>query len=389
MAKVNATLSNLVRYLLENKQFNLNISSQFNHSVNSYQKCNAAFLIILCGETHPDYKPAHDYLYQECNGSSNQNISQFYIAGLDYLSTEYSDRLENDSDFSNSIGEALNAIQNNLSPEIVQEKVWQILFPEAVGLRYDQDKGIDSLREKRKINIKKTNPRPINKPGQQILFTSNILLTIPLDPESLHQLNIEDPIKNQLESVIGEEQKFWYDHPIPVGIDSEQNEVLYGIHGLDQAIAFEKKRGNLAENVKVSCLLSASVTHDGLHNLAKRYIESEIGNSKRIDHLDLFIISETDTQYLINEILIPAKRKYLPRISDEKYLNIFGVDGEYGRHYSFLKAIAALWNYLIDPEIKATFKIDLDQVFPQKELVDETGKSVFEHFCTDLWGATG
>jgi hypothetical protein len=37
----------------------------------------------------------------------------------------------------------------------------------------------------------------------------------------------------------------------------------------------------------------------------------------------------------------------------------------------------------------ATFKIDLDQVFPQKELVEQTGASAFEHFSTPLWGARG
>ena len=70
-------------------------------------------------------------------------------------------------------------------------------------------------------------------------------------------------------------------------------------------------------------------------------------------------------------------------------ISVLGVDGCYGRHYSFLKAIAALWNVLIDPEIKATFKIDLDQVFPQTELIEQTGASAFEHFQTPLWGATG
>jgi len=70
-------------------------------------------------------------------------------------------------------------------------------------------------------------------------------------------------------------------------------------------------------------------------------------------------------------------------------LEMFGVDGEYGRHYSFLKAISAFWNILIDPEIKATFKIDLDQVFPQKELVEQSKASAFEHFKTALWGAHG
>jgi hypothetical protein len=64
------------------------------------------------------------------------------------------------------------------------------------------------------------------------------------------------------------------------------------------------------------------------------------------------------------------------------------VDGRYGRHYSFLKAVAALWHVAIDPEIRATFKIDLDQVFPQDVLLAETGRTLFGHLATPLWGAT-
>jgi hypothetical protein len=48
-----------------------------------------------------------------------------------------------------------------------------------------------------------------------------------------------------------------------------------------------------------------------------------------------------------------------------------------------------LWNVLIDPEKKATFKIDLDQVFPQRELVEQSGSSALEHFTTPLWGGLG
>jgi hypothetical protein len=43
----------------------------------------------------------------------------------------------------------------------------------------------------------------------------------------------------------------------------------------------------------------------------------------------------------------------------------------------------------MDPEIIATFKIDLDQVFPQEELVEQSKASAFEHFKTALWGACG
>lgn len=49
----------------------------------------------------------------------------------------------------------------------------------------------------------------------------------------------------------------------------------------------------------------------------------------------------------------------------------------------------ALREKRIVTEIKATFKIDLDQVFPQTELIEQTGASAFEYFQTLLWGASG
>ena len=92
---------------------------------------------------------------------------------------------------------------------------------------------------------------------------------------------------------------------------------------------------------------------------------------------------------LVDDILAPAAIRYLGGADSQELLTVFGVDGEYGRHYSFLKAIAAFWQIVMEPEIKATFKIDLDQVFPQKELVEQAGSSAFEHFTTPLWGAQG
>ena len=111
--------------------------------------------------------------------------------------------------------------------------------------------------------------------------------------------------------------------------------------------------------------------------------------SEPLDHLNIFAFTEADTNSLIDNVLLPLVEQCCPQEDAEKLLSVFGVDGRYGRHYSFLKAISALWNVLVDEDIKATFKIDLDQVFPQAELVEQTGASAFGHLQTPLWGATG
>jgi hypothetical protein len=108
-----------------------------------------------------------------------------------------------------------------------------------------------------------------------------------------------------------------------------------------------------------------------------------------LNNLDVYVFTETDTQRIIKEVLAPAARYFLQHPDATNALSMIGVDGQYGRHYSFLKAVAAFWKVFVEPRVNATFKIDLDQVFPQQTLVAQTGASAFEHFMTPLWGATG
>ena len=42
------------------------------------------------------------------------------------------------------------------------------------------------------------------------------------------------------------------------------------------------------------------------------------------------------------------------------------------------ETMAAFWNVFIDPHVKATFKIELDQIFPQQTLVEQTGATALE-----------
>ncbi|MBW2585098.1 MAG: hypothetical protein JRE36_16465, partial [Deltaproteobacteria bacterium] len=139
----------------------------------------------------------------------------------------------------------------------------------------------------------------------------------------------------------------------------------------------------------MTCILSVSVTHQGLHQIARPYIEEELRRADFLKHIDVYVFTEDDTHRILNDILVAAARQFLKTTDAADELAMFGVDGEYGRHYSFLKAMAAFWAVLVEPRAKATFKIDLDQVFPQQTLVGKTGCSAFEHFMTPLWGAQG
>ncbi len=264
-----------------------------------------------------------------------------------------------------------------------QQALFTVLFPEGLGLQTPEQRtqAVRTLRTKRTVQIKQLNPDPIRSPEHELIFTSNILLTVPLsDQETTWQ--VPAAVKESLKQVKSEAQQFWYDHPIPLDLPLEKNEALYGLKGLQDALTYEQ---NVTGPLTV--ILSASATHSGLRALAKLYFDFLFSAGPALPDLQIFIFTEDDVQRLLRTVLKPLAQRYFPQADFSALEEVLGVDGEYGRHYSFLKAITAFWQVFVNPRIKGTFKIDLDQVFPQAELVRETGKTAFEHFKTGLWGA--
>ncbi|MGH2511801.1 MAG: hypothetical protein ACRDGQ_03845, partial [Candidatus Limnocylindrales bacterium] len=233
----------------------------------------------------------------------------------------------------------------------------------------------------------------IQDPGREVLFTSNVLLGLPLDDAPLDRLGLDPEIRTAVTRARSGSQRHWFDHPVPIGVEPSANEVLHGLRGLDAAIQAEAALVGDLEPGRLTCLLSVSVTHDELRDVARRYIEVELGRTEPLNHLEVVVAGETEVRRLVDEVLRPAIDRFVPTPADGSGpgsgLDVLGVDGEYGRHYSFLKAIAAIWQVLVDPGVRATFKIDLDQVVPEAELVAETGRSAFGHLQTPLWGARG
>ncbi|MGB5746367.1 MAG: hypothetical protein WBM69_05255, partial [Desulfobacterales bacterium] len=58
-------------------------------------------------------------------------------------------------------------------------------------------------------------------------------------------------------------------------------------------------------------ILSASVTHAGLHEIARPYIEEEISRAGFLNHTTVYVFTENDTSQIINDILIPAADNFL------------------------------------------------------------------------------
>ncbi|MFC1923114.1 hypothetical protein ACFLY4_07480 [Chloroflexota bacterium] len=353
---------------------------------------NAAFIFSLAGESHPAYKEASAFLERMTTSPVWEVTASFYLKGIMLIEEEIDSLGHNNPDLPHQLESLSNQLSNRNAQQGKSRAVegfWSFFHPEATGIWSHEQQRIDALRAKRKVSITNHNHNPIQDPARQILFTSNVLLTLPPGGKSLGELSLSESLKNRVAAVREEPQVYWYDHPIQIGVEPDKNEVLYGLRGLHSALDFEHTHGSTSPGSQLTCVLSVSVTHDGLHGIARQYLANELQRIEPLTGLNILVFTETDTRQLIDEILAPAVKHYLGEVRAAELLSVFGVDGEYGKHYTFLKAIAALWNVLIDPQIQATFKIDLDQVFPQEELLKESGLSAFEHFMTPLWGAEG
>ncbi|MBW1894543.1 MAG: hypothetical protein JRI91_12735 [Deltaproteobacteria bacterium] len=363
-------------------------------------KLNASFFIKLMGPDHPDYEKAEGFLNKMITYPEWKETAKFYLSGADAVCCEINDVCQEDQEFLKSLKQLrqyLSERKNAVKKENLVEMIHSVFFPEATGIQNAKQERIEELRNRRTITISELNNNPITEPARQILFTSNVLLTVPSASTPIEDLPFSDSLKKELKKTAEETQSYWYDHPIQIGVEPKKNEILYGLRELDQTIEFERVRGNVPDNKtgnmtgegKLAVVLSVSVTHKGLQKIAGQYLKEELIRTGGLNNIDVYLFTEADTQRIINEVLIPFWTDCMDRDSAREFLSVFGVDGEYGRHYSFLKAIAAFWQICIYPKVKATFKIDLDQVFPQKELVEESGSSAFEHLMTPLWGAKG
>ncbi len=355
------------------------------------QSLNSSFLILLCGRDHPEFTRAKDYLKKMEKNKTYASLAQFFTGSLGLISAEIDNRVKNDTDFASRLLKLSKYSESNTNFSSLEsiDAIWSVFFPEAENVFVNKDQRSVELRQRRTVKIKSLNQSPITDPGKQMIFTSNILLTIPDKKTNLNSLGYSEELVKGINLAAREKQAFYYDHPIQIGTKPEANEILYGLNGLNNTAVYEKKTGNMDSDQKLTCILSASVTHKGLQKIAKKYIKEELDKYGNFEHLDIYIFTEEDTEKIIDEIFLPVAEIMNNNKGEELLKTVFGVDGEYGRHYSFLKAITAFWSILIDTDKIATFKIDLDQIFPEKELKEQSGKSAFEHYKTPLWGAQG
>ena len=348
---------------------------------------DGAFLVVLCGPEHPAHDRAMAMLDRARGGTAGE-VAGFLRRAVDLVRDEVATRGAADPALAARMATAAARLADaGIGDRDATEALWSVFFPEGVGIVGSEPAREAALRARRTVQIERPNPDPIVDPGREVLFTSNVLLTLPASSRPVAALPYPPGLLRDLAAAAGEPQRQWFDHPIQVGVEPGANELLYGLRGLDEALEFENARrpggGGLGT---MPCVLSVTVTHDGLRRAARPYIEAELARSGGLRHLAVHAFTEADTGRLIDDVIAPAAGG---AGSADLLRVVFGVDGAYGRHYSFLKAVAALWHVVVDARVRATFKIDLDQVFPQADLVAATGRSAFEHLTRAAWGAHG
>lgn len=267
------------------------------------------------------------------------------------------------NDVINLIAQKANDELDGQASESIKKGILDDLYFAENQLSLDTE-SIDKVTERRSIKNVKLNSKPISNPFKEMIITSNIMLTLPRDYNAFDFEN-----KHLIDMY--ENQENWYDHPIPVDIEDQSNEIIYGLTNLNKAIKTETDE-------IVTVILSVSVTHNSLNQIAKEYIDAKLSGND-VSSLNIYIFTEDECNKLT---------KILDK-KDKDLHDTLGVSGKYGRHYSFLKAITPLFKAVVNENIKATFKIDLDQVFPQKQLKNATGRYAFDNFKSKRWGASG
>jgi hypothetical protein len=359
---------------------------------------NAAFLLVLSGSRLSHQARGYlDYMAEDGEWGS---VASSYLMALENIEDEVEGTCSKDPWLKKALVDlaAHLDIGLDMSGSHAVELFHRVFCPEAVGLavglQNDEDdqsearmEAVHALRERRIVTVNKLNPVPLTQPHREILFTSNALVTLPPDESCL--MNLPAETREEVATVMETDQLHWYDHPIPLGVEGAKNEVLYGLFGLEEAVLFEITRGTAPPDTRLPVLLSVSTTHNGLGPIARDFLTRELDSAGDLEHLEVHMVTEGDARALLDHLFLPASKHYFPNRDVQPLLEVLGVDGEYGKHYSFLKAVSALWSVMVDPDVRGTFKVDLDQRFPQDVLVEETGQSAFEHLADPLWGAEG
>ncbi len=144
------------------------------------------------------------------------------------------------------------------SSEAVAEAIWRAFFPQAVGIRGHEEERIAELRARRTVEIERLAPDPISDPAREVLFTSNVLLTVPDAATDIDALPYPADLRAAIRRLPRRAAALLVRPPHPDRRRARRQRVA-----VRPARAGCGHRGGGPAG-RVTCLLSVSVTHDGL-----------------------------------------------------------------------------------------------------------------------------
>ena len=151
---------------------------------NAVSALNAAFLLALGGPAHRASERARSLLEQPPPRVSRELVD-FYRRGVDWIGRE--------------LGETgVTGLRSGTDTGGDVEALWSVVFPEGVGILGREEERISELRARRKVSITRLNPQPISNPAREILFTSNVLLTVPAASTDIDVLPYPEELRRQI-----------------------------------------------------------------------------------------------------------------------------------------------------------------------------------------------
>src|SRR3989339_773256 len=142
-----------------------------NTSASPLCRLAAAFLLSLCGPSHPEYAFARRFLSQGVKIKRTAGLARLFLRAIPVVKKEMQASLRRDAAFRKAMRRVL--LRKTDGPK----SLWPVFFPE--GLFASRKKEIEKIRRLRRLRVTRPNPCPVTDPAREILFTSNLLLTLP------------------------------------------------------------------------------------------------------------------------------------------------------------------------------------------------------------------
>ncbi|MBW1678394.1 MAG: hypothetical protein JRJ79_17830 [Deltaproteobacteria bacterium] len=373
----------------------IDLTQQFEAPSGELVKINAAVLICLCGEKHPLFQRAWDYLSvpDAVYGEQKKTYLKFY----EIIQEEIVKRI---------LVKVLRDAIRAGDPDRLKAARLEIFNPLAAKTlsRFDAGQIVNDIQKQNRLRLIASNENFIANPIEEVIFTTNVLVTAPRS-ESLIPGGLTGWAEKSLKSVIGLPVDWYFDHPMEMATTEDAlhaSEFIFCLRKLEETfhseIEIEKTawKDHIREGDKVPLYISISPTHGqvNLGTAAREVLKCQYtaavksGILQELKIVEPYLYSQADVKHLINDVLRPAAKRYFPEIPDkeiEGYLSFFGLEGYYAMHYNFLKAFGSLAKFM-NPRVKAVIKIDTDQSFPAKRFYRETGSCWLESFTLQALG---